>query len=213
MRTYKSSSGWAHASSLRSFLTRGQPGLQPLFSFNFSLFSQMFARIYPLLRLPRRFGVFDYQIPEGMHVDIGDMVRIPFHGRTAYGIVAKLSETTDVLRNISDVSEVTWKCALSTGDVTRIEALAASIVQNPSTLLFHIRLIRQRHDIADTRHTTNRTACVITCHCGDAWRRACTRKTLRKHLRRNVTRRRTCACAALAKEARRPVARPRATRT
>ena len=97
----------------------------------------MFARIYPLLRLPRRFGVFDYQIPEGMHVDIGDMVRIPFHGRTAYGIVAKLSETTDVLRNISDVSEVTWKCALSTGDVTRIEALAASIVQNPSTLLFH----------------------------------------------------------------------------
>ncbi len=98
----------------------------------------MFARIFPVLRLPRRFGVFDYRIPDGVTVVVGDLVHVPFHGRTALGIVGDIRDTTDVMSNISNVIDVAWHAALSISDVTRITALAASIVQSPSTLLYHL---------------------------------------------------------------------------
>lgn len=98
----------------------------------------MFARIYPVLRLPRRFGVFDYRIPDGVTVEVGDLVHVPFHGRTATGVVAHISETTTVMSNISDVTDVAWHAALSFADVARLTALAASIAQSPSTLLYHL---------------------------------------------------------------------------
>lgn len=98
----------------------------------------MFARIYPVLRLPRRFGVFDYRIPDGVNVVVGDLVRVPFHGRTALGVVAETRDTTDVMSNISDVMSVAWHEALTLADVTRVTALAASIAQSPSTLLYHL---------------------------------------------------------------------------
>lgn len=81
--------------------------------------------------------MFDYRIPDGMQLGVGDMVRVPFHGRTAFGVVAECTDTTDVIRNISDVDSVVWQHALSVHDIRRITLLAQSIAQNPSTLLFH----------------------------------------------------------------------------
>lgn len=97
----------------------------------------MFVRIYPFLRLPRRFGVFDYRVPEGMQVSVGDVVRAPFHGRTIFGAVAACSETTEVRSDVAQILDVTFPGALAPQDVTRLETLAAGIAQSPSTLFFY----------------------------------------------------------------------------
>lgn len=47
----------------------------------------MDARVFPLLRLPRMLGTFDYHIPKGMDVAVGDLVAIPFRARKVRGVV------------------------------------------------------------------------------------------------------------------------------
>ncbi len=98
----------------------------------------MFARVYPIIRLPRRFGFFDYEIPSDMIPAIGDVVRMPFHGRNVRGVVGALSEATDVRGKISVIETIDWRGALSESDISRVEHIAASIVQSPSTLFFHL---------------------------------------------------------------------------
>ncbi|MBI1908096.1 hypothetical protein HYS28_01600 [Candidatus Uhrbacteria bacterium] len=97
----------------------------------------MFARILPLLRLPRRFGVFDYRVPDGVRVAVGDLVRVPFHGRTIVGAVAALSDVTEVRGDLSDVQDVAFPAALGAGDIARTTSLAQAIAQSPSTLLHY----------------------------------------------------------------------------
>ena len=52
----------------------------------------MYAAIVPLMKLPRQFGHFDYEIPESMNsaVGIGSLVTIPWRGRICTGIVFAL---------------------------------------------------------------------------------------------------------------------------
>lgn len=58
----------------------------------------MIAEIIPLLRLPRSLGVFDYQVPPEIEaaVRVGIVVRIPFRGRKATGIVVALKPTSSL---------------------------------------------------------------------------------------------------------------------
>lgn len=98
----------------------------------------MFVRVYPLLRLPRKFGVFDYALPPDMTVAVGDIVRAPFHNRTILAIVAECSETTEVRGKIATILDLAFPAALHADDITRIAALADGICQSPCTIFFAI---------------------------------------------------------------------------
>lgn len=97
----------------------------------------MYAHVYPLLRLPRRFGIFDYVIPEGMTVAPGDIVRVPFKHRSVLAVVAACDTTTDVQSALSSIEHVAWQGAMATDDVTRLVHLATRLAQSPSSLFFH----------------------------------------------------------------------------
>lgn len=54
----------------------------------------MFVEVVPLMKLPRQFGSFDYEIPEDLRdtMTIGSLVIIPWRGRRATGIVFGIRE-------------------------------------------------------------------------------------------------------------------------
>lgn len=93
----------------------------------------MFAEVYPLTRLPRRFTFFDYEIPEALDISAGDLVRIRLKGRSVIGIIKRTKETTDVART-SAIESVAARSFFSTKDIERIEAIARAIFQSPSSV-------------------------------------------------------------------------------
>ncbi len=94
----------------------------------------MYLRVFPILRLPRRFGVFDYELPPGLQADVGDLVHVPFHNRQILAVVAAVTDTTLVRSKIAQVTDVAFPSALSPSDVTRLVNLAKSIAQSASTI-------------------------------------------------------------------------------
>jgi primosomal protein N' len=93
----------------------------------------MIAHIYPFTRLPRKFGFFDYKIPEGMTIGVGDLVRIPLRQRTLFGVVSSLSETSTFPR-LSSIEECIAPSFLSEGDLKRFEILAEELFLSPANL-------------------------------------------------------------------------------
>ncbi len=97
----------------------------------------MIAEIYPLTRMPRRFGVFDYEIPEGMEVTPGMWVRIPFRSqKPILGIVARIKDIPPrgiVLKSILEVVEMH---KLSNADLSWYEVLAHDTAQSISSVLY-----------------------------------------------------------------------------
>lgn len=94
----------------------------------------MFARVYPLLRLPRRFTFFDYAVAESTSVSVGDLVEIPFKHRKLLGIVKELTDTSEYKR-VSPISRVIEKSFFTPSDVKRIEQLSQRLIQSPSSVL------------------------------------------------------------------------------
>ncbi len=52
----------------------------------------MFARIIPVVRTPLGVEGFDYHIPFGMSVVVGDLVRIPFRRKPSVGLITQILE-------------------------------------------------------------------------------------------------------------------------
>lgn len=98
----------------------------------------MFAAVYPLIRLPRRFTFFDYQIPDGLQVEIGDLVNIPFKGRLIVGLVKQINQTS-TFNKISSITSIAQKSSMSLKDIGRLETIATIIVQSPASI-FHATL-------------------------------------------------------------------------
>ena len=94
----------------------------------------MYCEVYPLKRMPRRFGVFDYKAPSGVTLHVGDLVRIPFRKQILFGIVAKVKPTTPFKRIVT-VQEVIESKFISPASVARFEHISSLIVQSPSVLL------------------------------------------------------------------------------
>lgn len=94
----------------------------------------MFAQVYPIVRLPRRFGFFDYEIPADQKVGVGDLVQIRFHGRLISGIVKSVSLNTSVEKTILLDSLLTTSF-VQLADITRFEAIAEATIQSPSSIL------------------------------------------------------------------------------
>jgi primosomal protein N' len=93
------------------------------------------ARVYPFLKLPRRFSFFDYAIPEGMSVAPGDLVRITFRGRFAVGLVKGLTNTSEA-KKLSSVESIAVKSWCTGGDIERFETVSDSLAQGVPSLLY-----------------------------------------------------------------------------
>jgi len=94
----------------------------------------MVAEIYPLQRLPRRFRVFDYLVPEGVTVSRGSIVRISLRGRVSLGVVANVKETIEAGIKAKPIDGV-LETSLTEREMDAYESIAADIVQSPSSLL------------------------------------------------------------------------------
>lgn len=94
------------------------------------------AEIYPIQRLPRRFGIFDYLLPEGVAITPGDLVRIPFRDKETFGIVKGFGERSGSRERWKPVGDVVAQLRLTEGELGCYELLAAELVQSVSSLLY-----------------------------------------------------------------------------
>lgn len=93
----------------------------------------MFARVFPLTKLPRRFGFFDYRVPKTLRIQPGDLVEIPFRHRNLLGIVREVTDTSEFKR-VSNISKLVEQGLCSTGDVERLEQIAKRLIQSPASI-------------------------------------------------------------------------------
>lgn len=94
----------------------------------------MIAEVYPILKLPRKCTYFDYDIPEFLGVNIGDLVRIPFKGRETFGIVKAIKDSSEAKKLLS-INSLARSNYLLPADLSRYERIASCLVQAPSSLL------------------------------------------------------------------------------
>lgn len=101
----------------------------------------MIAEVYPIKRMPRRFGVFDYAVPEGMTVARGTFVRVPFRFGELTGVVARVKDVSDQARKLKPVSGILPVPAFNDRELASLEAIAFDTAQSVSAL-FHAILPR-----------------------------------------------------------------------
>lgn len=94
----------------------------------------MIAHVIPLTRLPARFSFFDYLIPEGLEVALGDLVLISFRGLILQGIVCDIVHES-AQKKLAALKAVVRSNVLSKKDIERFFAISAAIAQSPSTLM------------------------------------------------------------------------------
>lgn len=94
----------------------------------------MFAHVYPLIKLPRRFGVFDYCIPEHLVVQVGDVIQIPFRHRTILGVVKSITASSNEPR-ILEIASGSIGFSMPDIDLKRIESIASGLGQSVSSIL------------------------------------------------------------------------------
>jgi primosomal protein N' len=94
----------------------------------------MIAEVYPILKLPRKCTYFDYDIPEFLAVNVGDLVRVPFKGRETLGLVKNLKDNSDAKKLLS-INSVAKSGYITPDDIHRYEQIASRLVQAPSSIL------------------------------------------------------------------------------
>lgn len=94
----------------------------------------MFAKIIPILKLPRRFGAFDYRLPADRSFVVGDVVRISFRRCVVLGIVTSIEETTNEKRVIeAENSDPIFH--ISSEHLNSLIAIAHELGQSPASIL------------------------------------------------------------------------------
>ncbi|MFH1142707.1 MAG: hypothetical protein V1695_03255 [Candidatus Uhrbacteria bacterium] len=94
----------------------------------------MIAEVYVLKRLPRRLAFFDYQIPDGLQVVRGSLVRITFRNQALRAIVARVKDVSEheKLQPINQVLDLNF---LSDQELSIYENLACELIQSTATVL------------------------------------------------------------------------------
>ncbi len=95
----------------------------------------MIAEIYPIKRMPRRFDVFDYQIPAGMNLTRGSGVRIPFRFGEMRGIVAHVTDGAGRGKTIKPVSAILSDLSMTDDELSCFEDVAFDTAQSVSAVL------------------------------------------------------------------------------
>lgn len=94
----------------------------------------MFAKIIPILKLPRRFGAFDYRLPAERTFAVGDVIRISFRRRVVLGVVTSIEETTNEKRVIeTENSDPLFN--ISPEHLASILTIARELGQSPASIL------------------------------------------------------------------------------
>lgn len=94
----------------------------------------MFAKIFPILKLPRRFGAFDYRLPDDSHFAIGDVIAIPFRHRSVLGVINIIQETTDEKRTV-EVLNASPIFTVSPSHLSYLKTIATNLGQSVSSIL------------------------------------------------------------------------------
>lgn len=94
----------------------------------------MIAEVYPILKLPRKCTYFDYDVPEILQLNPGDLVRVPFKGREVLGLVKELKTSSEAKR-LLPVNSLAKSAYLTPADITRYEGIARCLAQAVSSLL------------------------------------------------------------------------------
>ncbi len=94
----------------------------------------MFAEIYPLAKLPRRFRFFDYSLPQEHALGVGDLVRVTMRGRSLLGVIRRLKSDTE-FTNVRQLDSLVATKFLTKDDLKRFEKIAEVLGQSVSTLL------------------------------------------------------------------------------
>lgn len=97
----------------------------------------MFAEVYPIAKLPKHCGVFDYRIPEHINVQSGDLVEITLRKKSCFGIVKSVKSRTNV-KYTQEIAAIKQASFLSVHDIERYEWIASSIFQSVGNLLYFI---------------------------------------------------------------------------
>lgn len=95
----------------------------------------MIAEIYPIKRMPRRFDVFDYEIPAGMSLVRGSGIRIPFRFGEMRGIVARITDGPGRGRTIKPVSAIIPDLSMTDAELSCFEDVAFDTAQSVSAVL------------------------------------------------------------------------------
>lgn len=114
----------------------------------------MIAEVYPIKRMPRRFGVFDYEVPAPMRLARGMFVRVPFRSGELVGVVGKTKDGGPrgiVLKPVSGVIAG----GLSDTELGCLERVAFDTAQSVSAVL-HATIPRP------LKRTTAKTAPILS---------------------------------------------------
>ncbi|NBS41386.1 hypothetical protein EBS80_01890 [bacterium] len=114
----------------------------------------MIAEVYPIKRMPRRFGVFDYEIPAGMELVRGQFVYIPFRTGEMMGVVARVKEGGGRGIELKQVRAIVPNLSLADAELGLLEALAFDLAQSVPALL-HTALPRPVRESALRTRTTS----------------------------------------------------------
>ncbi len=95
----------------------------------------MIAEVYPVRRMPRRFHVFDYAVPEGMEIRRGSAVRVPFRTSSAFAYVGKVKEKSDAPGAVKIILERVPKWDLADQELEYFEKISQDLVQSVSSIL------------------------------------------------------------------------------
>jgi len=95
----------------------------------------MFATIIPALRTPRHVNAFDYAVPNGMDVCVGDLVKIPFRKGTAVGIVYALNNAESEIKNLKEIQGSYGGLRLDADTLSLLASLAARSFSSRASVL------------------------------------------------------------------------------
>ncbi len=91
----------------------------------------MIIEVVPLIKLPRRFSVFDYEAPD--NVGVGDVVRASFRRRPILAVVTG-TKTASTEKRLLTIEHVASRAVLNQDDITRLFTIARANVQSPSAI-------------------------------------------------------------------------------
>lgn len=90
--------------------------------------------VIPAIRVPRTLGHFDYSVPDGMEIAVGDLIRVPFRKRVLVGVVRAIrADGTE-----RDLKTIERPLGLRFNERTMalLDRLAAHAFSSPANVLF-----------------------------------------------------------------------------
>ncbi len=94
----------------------------------------MVAKVIPSLRTPRHVALFDYAIPEGMEINVGDLVRIPFRTKIITGVVRSITDDQNSGRDLKCIESKIEGLHLDLRTLELLDVLAGRSFSSAATV-------------------------------------------------------------------------------